>query len=86
MDSGGAPQRIDGCHFSDEGDNLGVHGRRPTVGRPESLAQCSRKRRRCQRSTVSGATMMRACAHVRAIQIQNHRSLLRSFGRGVVRL
>jgi hypothetical protein len=32
-------------------------GGRPTVGRPESLAQCSRKRRRCQRGTVSGVTI-----------------------------
>jgi hypothetical protein len=29
-------------------------GGRPPVGRPESLVQCSRKRRRCQRRTVSG--------------------------------
>jgi hypothetical protein len=38
-------------------------GGRPTVGRPESLAQCSRKRRRCQRRTVSGVTITRDCLH-----------------------
>ena len=36
-------------------------GGRPTRGRPESLVQCSRKRRRCHRRTVSGDTMTRAC-------------------------
>jgi hypothetical protein len=33
------------------------------MGRPESLAQCSRKRRRCHPRTVSGATMTRAALH-----------------------
>ena len=36
-------------------------GGRPRVGRAESLAQCSRKRRRCQRRTVSGVTNTRDC-------------------------
>jgi hypothetical protein len=34
-------------------------GGRPAGERPESLAQCRRKRCRCQRSTVAGATMTR---------------------------
>ena len=38
-------------------------GGRPPVGRSESLVQCSRKRRRCHRRTVSGATIMRAALH-----------------------
>jgi len=57
---------------------------RPTRGLPESLAQCPRKRRRCQRSTVSGVTMMRAClhpAHIWDKQTQKSRSLRCSFGR-----
>ena len=39
----------------------GLTGGRPPVGRRESLVQCSRKRRRCHRRTVSGATMTSAC-------------------------
>jgi len=38
-------------------------GGRPTRGRPESLVPCSRKRRRCHRNTVSGATITRAALH-----------------------
>ena len=34
---------------------------RPPVGRRESWAQYSRKRRRCHRRTVSGDTMTSAC-------------------------
>jgi hypothetical protein len=48
-------------------------GGRPTERRPESLVQCLRKRRRCQRSTVSGATRTRAAlqsAHTLANQTQ----------------
>jgi hypothetical protein len=33
MDAGGAPQRIGGGHFSDEGDDVGVD-RRATHGGP----------------------------------------------------
>jgi len=64
-------------------------GGRPTVGRPESLVQCTRKRRCCQRSTVFGATIMRDSfhpAHILVSQIQKRRSLLRSLGRFAVRL
>src|SRR5205814_1607601 len=64
-------------------------GGRPTVGRPESLAECSRKRRRCQRSTVSGATITRAFLHpVHTLdnQAQKSRSLRRRFGRVTLRL
>jgi hypothetical protein len=58
-------------------------GGRPTVGRPDSLVQWSRKRRRRHRRMVSGATMTRACrhpAHTLDSQTQKGRSLLRSFG------
>jgi hypothetical protein len=64
-------------------------GGRPTVGRPESFAQCSRKRRRCQRRTVSGVTITRDCLHpaqTLAKPIQKSRSVVRSLGRVVVRL
>ena len=56
-------------------------GGRPTVGRLESLAQCSRKRRRCQRRTVSGVTMTRDCLHpaqTLASPTQKRRSVVRS--------
>src|SRR5256885_8608357 len=36
-------------------------GGRPAEGRPDRVAQWRRKRRRCQLSTVAGATMTRAC-------------------------
>ena len=36
-------------------------GGRPLLMRPESWVQYSRKRRRCHRRTVSGATMINAC-------------------------
>jgi len=38
-------------------------GGQPPGGRPESLVQSSRTRRRCHRSTVSGATITRAALH-----------------------
>ena len=59
-------------------------GGRPTVGRLESLAQCSRNRRRCQRRTVSGVTMTRDCFHpaqTLASPTQKRRSVVRSCGR-----
>ncbi len=62
---------------------------RPTRGRPESLVQCSRKRRRCHRRTVSGATMTRSPrhpVHILDSHAQKSRSLLRSFGRVAVLL
>jgi hypothetical protein len=64
-------------------------GGRPTRGRPESLVQCSRKRRRCHRRTVSGDTMTRAClqpAQTLASPTHNRRSIVRSLGRGAIRL
>ena len=65
----------------------GLIGGRPRVGRPESLVQCSRKRRRCHRRTVLGDTMTRAClqpAHTLDSATQKSRSLLRTFGRVTV--
>jgi len=59
-------------------------GGRPTRGRPENVLQCSRKRRRCHRRTVSGVTIRRGCLHpaqTLASQTQKRRSILRSLGR-----
>jgi hypothetical protein len=65
MDSGGAPEAIGGGHSRDQGARISaLTGGRPAVGRPESVVQWSRKRRRCHRRTVSGATMTRTCASV----------------------
>src|SRR6516162_3486793 len=64
-------------------------GGRPTGGRPESLVQCARKRRRCHRRTVSGATITRAALHpVQTLASQTHRrrSVRRSLGRVTVLL
>jgi hypothetical protein len=64
-------------------------GGRPTVGRLESLPQWSRKRRRCQRRTVSGVTITRDCRHpaqTLASATQSRRSVVRSWGRAIVRL
>jgi hypothetical protein len=64
-------------------------GGRPTVGRPESVAQCSRKRRRCQRRTVLGVTITRDRLHpvqTLASPTQRRRSVVRSLGRVIVRL
>jgi hypothetical protein len=64
-------------------------GGRPTRGRPESSVQCSRKRRRCHRRTVSGVTIRRDCRHpaqTLASQTQKRRSVRRSLGRVVVLL
>ena len=57
---------------------------RPTEGRAESRAQYSRKRRRCQRRTVSGVTITSDClqpVHTLASPTQKSRSVARSFGR-----
>jgi hypothetical protein len=51
------------------------------MGRPESLAQCSRKRRRCQRRTVSGVTITSDCRHpaqTLASPTHSRRSVVRS--------
>src|SRR5882762_9781043 len=67
----------------------GLTGGRPRVGRPESLVQCSRKRRRCHRRMVSGVTITRACRHpaqTAASPTHKRRSVVRSLGRGTVRL
>jgi hypothetical protein len=64
-------------------------GGRPGRGRPESLVQCSGKRRRCHRRTVSGDTMTRAClqpAQTLASPTHKRRSIVRNLGRGTVRL
>src|SRR2546425_10555805 len=64
-------------------------GGRPPVGRPESLVQCSRKRRRCHRRTVSGGTMARGRLHpaqTLASVTQKKRSVLHNRGRVTVRL
>src|SRR2546425_6793785 len=65
----------------------GLIGGRPRVGRPESLVQCSRKRRRCHRRTVSGVTITRGCLHPAQTLVsatQKSRSVVRSFGRVTV--
>lgn len=62
---------------------------RPPVGLRESLVQYSRKRRRCQRRTVSGETMtsaFRQPVQTLAKPTQNRRSIVRSFSLGAVRL
>jgi len=77
MDSGGTPQGIGRGHSSDQGFDRGVDGR-AAGGSPESVAQCRRKRRRCQRNTVAGATMTRAClqaGHTLDSQTQRSRSV-----------
>ena len=52
-------------------------GGRPPIGRPESLGQCSRTRRRCHRRTVSGATITRAPRHpVHILDSQAHGELV----------
>src|SRR3989449_7046873 len=64
-------------------------GGRPSRGRPESPVQCSRKRRLCHRRTVLGDTMTRAClqpAQTVASPTHKRRSVVRSLGRGTVRL
>jgi hypothetical protein len=62
---------------------------RPTLRRAEKLAQCLRKRRRCQRRTVSGVTNTRDCLHSAQILVsptQTKRSAVRSLGRPTIRL
>jgi hypothetical protein len=57
---------------------------RPATARAESVAQYSRKRRRCPRRTVLGDTMTRAClqpAHTLDNATQNSRSLPSNFSR-----
>ena len=89
MDSRRAPERVGGGHSHDQDFDLGVDGWAPPVGRPESLVQCSRKRRRCHRRTVSGVTMARGCLHpaqTLASVTQKKRSVLHNRGRVTVRL
>src|SRR5437870_1625479 len=65
----------------------GLTGGRPRVGRPESLVQCSRKRRRCHRRTVSGVTITRGCRHpaqTLASATQKSRSVVRPGHRSLV--
>jgi hypothetical protein len=62
---------------------------RPPVGRLHGRVQYWRKRRRCQRRTVSGETMTRACrqpVQTLARPTQNRRSIVWSLGGGGVRL
>src|SRR6267143_4267451 len=64
-------------------------GGRPSRGRPDSPVQCSRKRRLCHRRTVLGDTMTRAFlqpAQTVASPTHKRRSVVRSLGRGTVRL
>ena len=63
MDSGGASQGIRGSHSCNKDGDLGDDGGGPRMVRPWSVAQCSRKRRRPHRSTVSRATITRASRH-----------------------
>ena len=89
MDSRGSPERIRPAKRVTKALISALTGGRPPVDRSESLAQCSRKRRRCQRRTVSGATITRAALHpVHTLDrhTQKSRSPLRSFGRLAVRL
>jgi hypothetical protein len=65
-------------HLSDEGDDLGVNRRAAHQGPRGELGPVIAKRRRCDRSTVSGVTMIRACrhsTHMRDRQTQKNRSL-----------
>src|SRR4029450_11037471 len=67
----------------------GLTGGRPPVGWPESVVQYRRKRRRRQRTTVSGVTITRAVLHPAPTldrQTQKNRSGRRSFGRLAVLL
>src|SRR5258708_36352730 len=67
----------------------GGGGGRPPVARPESRVQYARKRRRCHRRTVAGDTMTNAClqpAQTLASPAHKRRSVVRSLGRGTVRL
>jgi hypothetical protein len=87
MDSRGAPDWIRCRHSYDKGLDFGGDGRAAPGGPPESLVQCSRKRRRCHRRTVLGDTMTRAClqpARTLDSATQKSRSLLRNFGRFTV--
>src|SRR5216117_254454 len=62
---------------------------REPVRRAESLAQYSRKRRRCHRRTASVVTITRGALHpaqTPASQNQKRRSAVRSLGRAVVLL
>ena len=89
MDAGRAPQGIRRGHLRTTAAISALMSGRPPVGRPESWVQCSRKRRRCHRRTVSGETMTRACrqpVQTLASPTQNRRSILRSLGRGAVLL
>jgi hypothetical protein len=83
-----ASQGIGRGHTSDQGFDRGVDGR-PAWGRPESVAQWRRKRRRWQLRTVAGATMTRACLHAgHTLDSPTHRrrSLRRILGGVVARL
>src|SRR2546427_2140829 len=83
MDSRGTPEGIGRGHLYDKSRDLGVDPRAARVGRLESLVQCSRKRRRCHLSTVSGVTITRDCLHptqTLASHTQKRPSLRRSLG------
>ena len=61
MDLGGAPQGFAAAIRVTRALISALTGGRPPVGRPESVVQCSRKRGRCHRRTVSGVTITRGC-------------------------
>ena len=63
MDSRRAPERIGRGPAGDQGLESARPGGRSPVGRPESVVQCSWKRRRCHRRTVSGVTITRVSLH-----------------------
>jgi len=89
MDARGAPERIRRGHSPDQGLDLGVHGLATADRRTGESGPVLAKRRRCHRKTVSGDTMTRACLHpVQTLASPTHsrRSVVRSFGRGIVRL
>src|SRR2546428_12552056 len=89
MDSRGTPEGIGRGHLYDKSRDLGVDPRAAPRGPPRKLVQCSRKRRRCHRSTVSGVTITRDCLHptqTLASHTQKRRSLRRSLGRRAILL
>src|SRR5262249_17473735 len=65
-----APERIGRGHACDKGTDLGADERAAPAGRPERLVQCSRKRRRCHRKTVSELTNLHP---VQTLASQTHR-------------
>ena len=81
VDARRPPQAIRRGHLPDEGGDSAPMGGRPPGGRPESWVQCWRKRRRCHRRTVSGATITRGASRWSVWRGTTHQS--RSVGRSL---